>query len=249
MSFRHPFVKQAQVLGLIAGVGFGTVNQPILNAFASTTANRYQVTSEQSKVHPLFRKTILLDAGHGGPDSGARGDKEIQEKHITLSVTMRLVRYLQEAGAVVITTRNMDKDLATDSDRVNRRRHLGDLRGRWKVAQRQPIDAMVSIHCNAASSPSWRGAETLYYDGNEEGEKLAHLMQQSFSSNVLPTRRSIQSNRNLYLLKRVEGPTVLAEIGFITNPEEAHYLQTGKYQDRVALAMYVALTKYFAELT
>ena len=50
----------------------------------------------------------------------------------------------------------------------------------------------------------------------------------------------------LYLLKRVPGPAVLAEVGFISNPAEAAHLQTSRYQEQVALTMYVALMEYFS---
>ncbi|WAH37422.1 N-acetylmuramoyl-L-alanine amidase [Alicyclobacillus dauci] len=195
----------------------------------------------------LYGRTIVVDAGHGGRDSGARGIGGVQEKDINLSVAQALVRYLHEAGATVITTRTTDTDLATESDRLQKRRHLGDLKGRLGVVREQPIDAFVSIHCNAAPSPDWCGAQVLYLHKNDDGQRLAKTMQETFQETLLPTRRSIQSNRTLYLLKRVKGPTILAEIGFITNPTEASWLQRPVYQDKVAFAMYLALTRYFNE--
>lgn len=193
----------------------------------------------------LFGKTIVVDAGHGGRDSGARGINDLQEKDITLKIALRLTRYLQEAGATVVMTRVTDTDLATESDRLRKRRHLGDLKGRMNVVRKQPVDAFVSVHCNAAPSPDWHGAQVLYLRDNDDAKRLATLMQQSFQENLLPTKRSIQSNRTLYLLKRVKGPAVLAEIGFITSPQEASSLRTPAYQDKAALAMYAALIRYF----
>jgi N-acetylmuramoyl-L-alanine amidase len=193
----------------------------------------------------LAGKTIVVDAGHGGSDSGARGVSSVQEKKITLAVAHKLTNYLHEAGATVVMTRSTDKDLATEDDRMRKRRHMGDLKGRLDVVTKQPIDAFVSVHCNAAPSPAWHGAQVLYLRTNDDGKQLATLMQQAFQQTLLSTKRSIQSNQTLYLLKRIEGPAVLAEIGFITNPEEAHWLQKESYQDKVALTMYVALNRYF----
>ncbi|MGQ0419595.1 N-acetylmuramoyl-L-alanine amidase, partial [Bacillus sp. HC-Mk] len=61
---------------------------------------------------PLSGKVIVLDAGHGGPDGGAVGGKDIIEKDITLEITKKVQDYLQEQGALVILTREGDYDLA-----------------------------------------------------------------------------------------------------------------------------------------
>lgn len=220
---------------------------PAASASIQQVPNTHVESDYTAKVHVLAGKVIVLDAGHGGRDSGARGWQGIQEKDITLPVVIKLANYLHEAGATVVTTRDTDRDLATDADRKRHRRHLGDLKGRLSVARQQQVDAFVSIHCNAAPSEAWRGAHVLYFRNNDEAKKLATIMQDSFRSNLLPTKRSIQPDRALYLLKRIKGPTVLAEIGFITNPDEASWLKKADYQDKVALSMYVALTKFFSE--
>ncbi|WP_067846443.1 N-acetylmuramoyl-L-alanine amidase [Alicyclobacillus mali (ex Roth et al. 2021)] len=207
----------------------------------------------QHKVNPSTQSTgiqgkvIVVDAGHGGRDSGARGVGGIEEKQITLAVAQKLARYLQQGGAIVIMTRTADTDLATERDRAMKQRHLGDLRGRLNVVRRQRVDAFVSIHCNSAPSPDWRGAQVLYLKTNPHAKQLATIMQEAFRSELLPTHRDVQSNRTLFLLKRIEGPTVLAEIGFVSNPDEARALTTGAYQERVAFAMYQALVRYFSD--
>ncbi|WP_206830583.1 N-acetylmuramoyl-L-alanine amidase [Alicyclobacillus fructus] len=207
----------------------------------------------QHKVNPTAQvtgiegKVIVVDAGHGGRDSGARGVGGVIEKDITLAVAHKLARYLQQGGAIVMMTRTTDTDLATERDRAMKQRHLGDLRGRLNVVRRQRVDAFVSIHCNSAPSPDWRGAQVLYLKTNPHAKQLAAVMQETFRAELLPTKRDIQSNRTLFLLKRIEGPTVLAEIGFLSNPDEARALTTDHYQERVAFAMYQALVRYFSD--
>ncbi|GMA64101.1 N-acetylmuramoyl-L-alanine amidase [Alicyclobacillus fastidiosus] len=218
-------------------------------ASLSDAGRTYNAKEASLRAYGLAGKVIVIDAGHGGRDSGARGVDNIHEKEITLAVAKRLTSYLQEAGATVVTTRLTDTDLSTDEDRRNRRRHLGDLRGRLSVVRNQPIDAFISIHCNAAPAPDWHGAQVLYLKDNDHAKQLATIMQQTFQDTLLPTKRSIQSNETLYLLKRIEGPSVLAEIGFITNPNEASWLQRPAYQEKVALAMYVALHRYYDEVS
>lgn len=215
----------------------------LLVTCAFTVASR---ADELGVANGVVCKHIVIDAGHGGPDSGARGVNDLYEKHITLQVAQYLAAYLRQAGAVVTMTRDSDRDLATPADRVRKHRHLGDLQGRLRVVRQKGTDAFVSVHCNAVTSTSWSGAQVLFLQGNAKAETLAKMMQQSFSTVALPTKRSVQANKSLYLLKRVPGPAVLAEIGFITNPEEARYLKTNQYQRQVAFAMYVALQQYFS---
>ncbi len=192
-------------------------------------------------------KVIVVDAGHGGPDSGARGVNNIFEKEITLAVARKLAGLLRQSGAIVIETRSDDIDLSTELDKQLKRRHRGDLKGRLGIARKANIDAFVSVHCNAGPSPEWRGAQVLYLEGNQEGEELAKITQSSFRENLLPTKRGIESNRTLYLLKRIKGPAILAEIGFVTNPEEAAQMIKSKYQAQVAFSLYISLIRYFDE--
>ncbi|MFB5192234.1 N-acetylmuramoyl-L-alanine amidase [Alicyclobacillus fastidiosus] len=240
------------LLAVTAWTGCGPLKDFHSVAHASSlsdTGRTYNAEETSRKSSGLAGKVIVIDAGHGGHDSGARGVDDVHEKEITLAVAKRLTTYLHEAGATVITTRFTDTDLATDEDRRNRRRHMGDLRGRLSIVRNQSIDAFVSIHCNAAPSPNWHGAQVLYLKDNDHAKQLATVMQETFHDTLLPTKRSIQSNETLYLLKRIKGPSVLAEIGFITNPNEASWLQRPAYQEKVALAMYVSLHRYYDEVS
>ena len=196
-------------------------------------------------VTPITGKVIVLDAGHGGPDSGARSPNGSFEKHISLTIALKLQRLLTEAGAHVYLTRWDDNDLATAEDQRLGRRHQRDLRNRTRrVVDRQP-DAFVSIHCNSVPSPLWRGAHTIYMEGNPEGERLAKLVQERFRTMLLPTHRSADDMSTLYLLKRIQGPAVLAEVGFLSNPDEAHHLLQSDYQENVATAIYMGVLDYF----
>lgn len=195
----------------------------------------------------LVGRVIVLDAGHGGPDGGATGVGGVQEKQIALEVTKRLATLLQQGGAQVYLTRTTDRDLAHERDRLLRRRHQGDLRNRTRFVLQKHPDAFVSIHCNAVPSPAWHGAHVIYMEGNQEAKELAELMQTRFQDHLLPTKRSTDDMNTLYLLKRISGPAVLAEIGFISNPTEAAHLQTATYQQQVAFTMYISLMEYFAE--
>lgn len=192
----------------------------------------------------LLGRTVVIDAGHGGPDSGARSVDGIYEKDITLGVAKKLGVLLQQAGGNVHYTRVIDDDLATDRDRALHRRQNRDLRGRVEVANKYQPDVFVSIHCNAVGSDQWHGAQTIYQVGNPEGEALAKCMQRYFRDNLLPTSRSADDMKSLYLLKRIPHATVIAEIGFLSHPAESRALATDAYQQKVAYAMYMAIMDY-----
>lgn len=196
-----------------------------------------------AEVPGLAGKRFVIDAGHGGRDGGAQSANGIQEKTITLGVAQELAHLLRQAGATVYLTRNHDTSLTTDRDRGHHQQ--SSLKARTVYAKSKHPDAFVSIHCNGAPSPNWRGAHVIYLRGNEQGHDLAAGMQQAFRQLLLPTRRSIDDTTTLYLLKRIKGPAVLAEIGFVTNPEEAAALKTKAYQRRVAFAIYASLMAYF----
>ena len=86
----------------------------------------------------------------------------------------------------------------------------------------------------------------IYMKGNDEAKDLAETMQQNFRDHLLPTNRAPDDMSTLYLLKRIKGPAVLAEIGFLSNPNEAAYLINPKYQNQVAFSMHTAILQYFA---
>ncbi|MCL6593510.1 MAG: N-acetylmuramoyl-L-alanine amidase [Alicyclobacillus sp.] len=192
----------------------------------------------------LVGRCIVLDPGHGGPDGGAHGVGGVQEKDVVLPVAQRLASLLRQAGAKVYLTRTQDTDLASEEDRLRKRRHQSDLRHRTQFVLSKQPDVFVSIHCNSVPSPVWRGAHTIYMTGNKEGEALARCMQRQFRQSLLPTERDVDEMSTLYLLKRVPGAAVLAEIGFLSNPAEAAHLVRPDYQQQVAMAMYVSILEY-----
>jgi len=205
--------------------------------------------SAEAEEFGLAQKTIVIDAGHGGPDGGAETADGRPEKVVTLAIAKKLKILLQQAGATVYMTRGTDDDLATDEDQAMGLRHQSDLRNRTRLAKSKEPDAFVSVHCNASPSPLWRGAHTIYMRDNPEGEQLAKIMQARFKELLLPTKREADDMDTLYLLRRIPGPSVLAEVGFLSNSEEASALHTEKYQQTIAFAMYLSLLDYFQHAT
>src|SRR5699024_12173673 len=124
---------------------------------------------------PLAGKTIVVDPGHGGPDGGAEGTDDTQEKEIALEVAKKLQHYLQQSGALVYLTRETDTDLADKGTSSLYQRKSEDIRRRLAFIQEKKADLFVSIHLNAIASRKWSGAQTFYSPKLDESKHLATM--------------------------------------------------------------------------
>lgn len=186
---------------------------------------------------PLSKKVILVDAGHGGWDPGKVGEGNILEKDINLAVADKLQRYLEQGGSYVITTREDDSALG---DRKN-----SDLNGRREIANNGKADILVSIHQNSFPQQEVKGAQVFYYNESDESLKLATSIQNEIKNFVLPNNKfSPKANTNYYLLKQTNIPSVIVECGFLSNTEELANLAEEEYQEKIAWAIYMGITKF-----
>ncbi|WP_445613349.1 N-acetylmuramoyl-L-alanine amidase CwlD [Geobacillus sp. YF-1] len=194
---------------------------------------------------PLSGRIIVLDPGHGGPDGGAVGG-EVLEKEIALSVAKKLRDYLQQQGALVLMTRETDRDLASPSTRGYSRRKTEDLRERTALINQAEADLFISIHLNAIPSPRWRGAQTFYYGSLIENKRLAKFIQAELRRNLENTDRSAKMIDTVYLLKHAKIPGALVEVGFLSNPDERELLASDHYQTKLAASIYKGVLRYFS---
>ncbi len=191
----------------------------------------------------LLGKVIYLDPGHGGLDPGAIY-KDIEEEDINLEIAKKLRTVLESEGAIVYLTREGDYDLAVNNA-VNRKR--SDLSRRGNIINRSMCDLYLSIHLNADTSTTWKGAQVFYDDVNPKNKKIAEIMQMVLKED-LKTNREYKKTNEMYLHKRVTRPGVLIEVGFITNPNERYLLKTSEYQMKVANSITRGIKKYFNEI-
>lgn len=191
---------------------------------------------------PLAGKVIAIDAGHGGEDGGSESREGVVEDDINLAVSLYLRDYLQQAGALVIMTREEDTDLADEGVR-NRKRQ--DLFRRVEFIREKKAELLISIHMNSFPSSRWSGAQTFYYSKQHDDNKtLATLIQDEITLNLENTNRKAKSINTLFLLKSIEIPTALVEVGFLSNPREARLLADENYQKKVAAAIYRGILRY-----
>ena len=166
------------------------------------------------------QRTIIIDPGHGGFDRGGVPGQRIQEKQMTLDVSQRLRRILESSGYRVVMTRNSDVFIP--------------LGGRTGLANRYRGATFVSIHFNSARREGANGIETYYYRG-DSANLAANIHRQVMA--VAPTENRGIRRRGYFVLRRTAVPSVLCELGFLTNSYEGRLALNPSYRQRLAEAV------------
>ncbi len=166
---------------------------------------------------------IVIDAGHGGKDPGAVGTKT-QEKILTLKASKMLEAELQKQGFKVYMTRSTDE-------------YVG-LYDRAAIANDLDATLFISVHINAFTNSSVSGIEVFYGDESLKSDKgLAKSIQTELVKALGAVDRNIGSKPRLVVLQETKMTSVLAELGFITNPEEQDKMMSEAYLQKAAEAM------------
>ena len=178
----------------------------------------------------LKNKTIVIDPGHGGNDTGAQRHG-VLEKNLTLEIALKVREILREKGLTnIIMTRSTDKTL-TLSDRVD-------------IANSNNADIYISIHINSSVKSEINGIETHYY--SDSGYYLAKVMHKQLMSNVVANDRGLFKSK-FYVINHTEAPAVLLELGFISNEKERNLLMSKQRQTNSAQAIADGIVKYLLE--
>jgi len=193
---------------------------------------------------PLTGKVIALDAGHGGPDGGASSREGVIEKDINLAIVLYLRDYLQQAGALVTLTREGDYDLAAPETKGYSRRKTEDLKKRVEQIRGKKADLAVSIHLNSIPSAKWSGAQTFYAGQHPDSPRLAAVIQDEIRNSLGNTNRVALRKDTVYLIRQLDLPSALVEVGFLSNPGEARLLADEQYQKKVAAAIYRGILRF-----
>ncbi|CEH30926.1 N-acetylmuramoyl-L-alanine amidase CwlD [Aneurinibacillus migulanus] len=195
---------------------------------------------------PLSGKIIVVDAGHGGPDGGAKSKAGLIEKDVTLPISLFLRDFLQEAGALVVMTRETDIDLANPGTKGLSKRKTEDLLSRARLIKEKEADLLISIHLNAIPSPRWKGAQTFYSPTLKGSGQVAHLIQDEIKRVVNNTDRTAKKTGDIFILRAVECPAALVEVGFLSNEQEAKLMESSQYQKQMANAVYQGILRYYS---
>ncbi len=230
-------------------------------------------------------KTIVIDPGHGGKDPGCNGAGEIWEKAVTLAVSLKLGKLIQDSlpGVKVIYTRQTDKFV--------------ELWERPNMANKQNADLFISIHCNSNTNVTAAGSETFFmgvhktqgnldvakrenaavkyeanyktnerYGGFDPNSSESHiifsLLQNAFITQSLKFSTLVEDNSKKYsklssrgvkqagflVLWQTAMPSVLVEIGFLTNAGDRAVLKSEDGQMKIAKGILKSVKEYKKEL-
>jgi N-acetylmuramoyl-L-alanine amidase len=120
-----------------------------------------------------------------------------------------------------------------------------DMKNRVSLMNDCNADVVVSIHQNSYSDSTIHGAQVFYYTTSTAGKELAHILQESLTTNLdSANHRKEKANDNYYLLKKVQSPIVIVECGFLSNPSEAALLSSAGYQDQIAWILHMGILQY-----
>ena len=215
-------------------------------------------------------RRVVIDAGHGGHDSGAIGPKGVQEKEVALAIAQKLGHVLESQGLEVIHTRSTDTFLSLEKRAVLANEARGDL--------------FISIHCNSAGSSALRGVETYSLNiasdrysirlaarensssekgisdlqfiladlatkaNTEESSHLAQRVQKSLVGELSGKYSGVEDlgtkQALFYVLLGAKMPAILVETAFVSNPDEEKRLSSPAYQADVAGAIATGVGDY-----
>ena len=185
---------------------------------------------------------IVVDAGHGGFDSGKVGIGNILEKEINLAIARKVQENLEAAGIEVVMTRESDQGLY-DENEENKKQQ--DMKKRCAMINESGADLAVSIHQNSYTEEYVCGPQVFYYETSQKGKELAQILQETLNEKLDIARpRKIKADNTYYILKKTQIPTVIAECGFLSNTEEAEKLTSEEYQEQVAEAVCEGILQY-----
>jgi N-acetylmuramoyl-L-alanine amidase len=215
-------------------------------------------------------RTIVIDAGHGGDDNGARGAKGTLEKNVTLAVARRLKAAIEgRLGVRVLLTRDGDQAVASDQ--------------RAAVANNNKADLFISLHANASVRPAVTGAQVFYLNLEGYGEQgqrasqggaealpvvgggsreieitpwemaqarhieesaaFARSIEGALRERVPMSARAIQQ-APFRVLVGANMPAVLVEMGFLTNAQQEQQLAGDEHQNTLVQALLEAVVRY-----
>ena len=186
------------------------------------------------------QKVIIIDPGHGGKDTGAIGTNSIQEKDVVLDIANEIIR--------------LNKTLINNKFDIYSTRYkdtLISLSDRSQLAESLNDDVFVSLHCNDSNTSS-KGIDVYVHNTND----IEVLIKKSIEMGLSILKESTQklgfkkravrfSNFQVLRENTTYRPSILVEMGFVTNTDEADYFLKPKNIRAMALAILMGLCNYF----
>ena len=187
---------------------------------------------------------VYVDSPHGGIDGGCTSAEGVPEKGINLDILLRLRDLLEINGYEVKVTRDTDRSIHDEGIVGIAEQKSSDMDNRLAIFNETDHALCLSIHQNQFTDAKYSGAQMFYSNSNKNSEALARALQSRFRELLQPNNnREIKlCGKELFLCYYSENPTVMAECGFLSNPEEAAMLSTEDYREKVAFTLYTGIS-------
>jgi N-acetylmuramoyl-L-alanine amidase len=282
---RDPIASKPALIASIPTVPAAAADQtltikqlpPVSVPAGIASAAKNDSSGDRSLVRVLGLKMgrVVIDAGHGGHDSGTIGPNGLQEKELVLDVALRLGALIaKQLGAEVIYTRSTDVFIPLEQ--------------RTKIANDQKADLFISVHANSSPEPTATGVETYYFNltSDKGGIDLATRENATADSSIsdlgdLLHRAVLQTKREesrefaqkvqaslitvsqrgnqvrdrgvrqapFVVLIGATMPSILAEIGFVSNPRDERQMRRPEQRQRIADALFKGVVQYSNSLS
>ena len=275
-AVEKPAIPQPKSKLGLANVGKSSSGKPDLVQPASTPQPTRDGQSTLTRALGLKIGRIVIDAGHGGHDTGTIGPTGLMEKDLCLDVALRLGKIIQQRlpGADVVFTRSDDTFIPLEE--------------RTHIANEAKADMFISIHANSSQDSGARGIETYYLNlkGSaeamevaarenatddqgihelqdlvkqiartekiDESKEFAEDVQDSLSKRIQKTAKIVK-NRGVrkapfVVLIGADMPSILTEISFLSNPADEKMLKQPEHRQRVAEGIYQGVASYLQSL-
>lgn len=189
------------------------------------------------------RKTVIIDAGHGGEDGGATSCTGVLESQINLDIALKLDDLLHLLGMNTVMIRTTDCSVYTKGETIAQKK-VSDLKERVRIVNSTTDALLVSIHQNHFSSEKYSGAQVFYAPTNGSKE-LANNLQKSLIQTINPhSQRGIKKADSVYLMQHIDCPGILIECGFLSNRNEEYQLRNPDYQRKICSVVASAVSNY-----
>ena len=272
----RPIPSPVKILNTSHGkVGSGSKPDLVQPSVAAPVATR-DGQSTLTRALGLKIGRIVIDAGHGGHDTGTIGPTGLMEKDLCLDVALRLGKIIQQKlpGADIVFTRSDDTFIP--------------LEDRTRIANEAKADLFISIHANSSPDHGARGIETYYLNMKgspeamavaarenavsqqgihdleevvkkiartekiDESRELAEDVQDSLSKRIQKTAKPVK-NRGVrkapfVVLIGADMPSIHTEISFLSNPADEQLLKKPEYRQRVAEGLYQGVSDYLLSM-
>ena len=188
-----------------------------------------QTTHGTGSDKTIKKKTIILDPGHGGKDSGTIGSGGTVEKALTLHTALLLQKKFEKAGANVILTRTSDSFVPLNTRASTTAQHSADI--------------FISIHYDSSHDSRANGLTVYYYDEWRDSA-LAQSLNFQFSTLRTINNRGVRFG-NFLVLRANTRPSVLLELGYLSNRKEEQLVSSNLFQEQITDLIYKSVVDYF----